>query len=443
MLLVQLLLPSFNTLVEASIRVPWGSLTFWGLLVGVLALSTLLAGSYPAFFLTRFEAKEVLQKSFQIGRGQNMWTRRALVSTQFAVSIALIAGSLIVHKQVRYAQERDRGYDQKQLLSIPNTPSLYAKRATLKEAIQASGVVEYVSTASSPTTSIWSNMSNVSWPGKGEEEHQGFAFVAVDYDYFEALRIPILKGRAFDQTFGTDTSAMIINQAAVDRMALEDPLGTQLEWNETKYQIVGVAKDVITESPFEPIRPQIYVLNPDWSSFLLLRLRDGVATEQALATLQPIFEEYDPSTPFNYEFVEEEFQRKFSGTSFIGTVALLFAGLAVFLSALGLLGLAVYLAERRAKEISIRKILGASLGQLWLLLSSEFMWLIGIGGLLAIPLGGYFLQAWLDNFTYRIDLPWAMFGLAAGIALFVALATISIQSIKAALVNPANRLRNE
>lgn len=444
LLLVQLLLPSFNGLVEAALAIPWTMPEFWLSLLGVLILCTLLAGSYPAFFLTRFEARAALQRSFQIGRGRHMWSRRALVATQFAVSIALIAGSLVVHQQVRFAQERDRGYNQERLFSVPNTLTLDPKYETVRTELLATGLLERASATGSPVTEVWSNMGGIQWPGRMEDEQLAFAFIAVSDNYFETLEIPMTEGRPFDQQrHGLDTAAMIVNEAAVRRMNLEDPLATQLEWNDADFQIIGVAKDMIMETPFEPVRPTVFILNPNWRSFYLLRLREGTDTEQALTRIGAIFEEHDPNTPFSYEFVEDAYRDKLSNTNFVGTVALLFAGLAIFLSALGLLGLAVYLAERRAKEISVRKILGASIAQLWLLLSQEFIWLIVLGGLIAIPLGAYFLQGWLDNFTYRIDLPWWMFGVAAGIALTVALATISVQSIKAALVNPATRLRDE
>ncbi|MEO0723719.1 MAG: ABC transporter permease [Bacteroidota bacterium] len=441
-ILLVLLLPHFNTLVESEIKLPFASPTFWLASAGIILITTLMAGSYPAFFLTRFEAKSVLHKSFQIGRGGNMWSRRLLVSSQFTISIALIAGSLIIHKQVRYAQERDMGYNQERLLAIPNNASLDPRFDAIKAELLAANVVDEVTASGSPITSVWSNMGNINWPGKAEDEHLGFAFIATSDNYFDVLEIDFAEGRPF-RASGADTLAMIVNQAAVKRMGLEDPLGTQLTWNDVAYPIIGVVEDVIMETPFEPVRPTVFIYNPVWRSFFMMRINEHLATEQALATIQPIFEKHDPTTPFNYEFVEETYSQKFTGTNFVGTVALLFAGLAIFLSALGLLGLALYLAERRAKEISIRKILGASIGQLWLLLSREFMLLIVIGGVLAIPLGAYFTEGWLTNFTYRIDLPWVVFGIAIAIALFIALATISAQSIKAALVNPADRLRDD
>jgi ABC-type antimicrobial peptide transport system permease subunit len=443
LLLVTLALPHFNTLVDESIRFPWQSPLFWALTGSVLLGSTLLAGSYPAFYLTRFEAKEALQKTFQTGRGKNIWSRRALVCIQFTVSIALIAGSLIVHKQVQFAQDKDKGYNQDRLLSVMSTPGIYQKYDVIKTELLASNMVDNVTASGSPITSVWSNMGNIYWPGRGEDEEVGFAFIATSPDYFETLELSFLEGRAFSEQHLSDTTAMILNEAAVKRMGLDDPLSTVLTWNDVSFRVIGVVQDVIMETPFEPVRPTIFNNNPGWQSSIMLRLNEGQPSDKALATVASIFEKHDPATPFSYDFVEEEYSRKFSSTNFVGTVALLFAGLAIFLSALGLLGLAIYLAERRAKEISIRKILGASVTQLWLLLSSEFMLIILIGGLLAIPLGTYFLQAWLDNFTYRIDFPWIVFGFAAGIALFIALATISVQSIKAALVNPAKRLRDE
>ena len=437
-----LLMPYFNTLVESEIQLPFSSPSFWLASLGVIGISTLLAGAYPAFFLTRFEAKTVLQKSFQTGRGANMWSRRLLVASQFTISIALIAGSLIIHKQVRYAQKRDMGYSQKRLLSVPNNANLNEKADAIRTELQAANVLENMTSAGSPITDVWANMGNIRWPGKGEDEHLGLAFIATGPDYFETLGIEFVEGRPF-RASGLDSAAMVINEAAVKRMGLDDPLGTQLTWDQTAFTVIGVVKDVIMETPFEPVRPTIFTYYPEWRSVFLMRIDEHQPIDKALAAIQPIFEKHDPTTPFNYEFVEETYSQKFTGTNFVGTVALMFAGLAIFLSALGLLGLAFYLAERRAKEISIRKILGASITQLWLLLSREFMLLIVLGGLLAVPLGAYFTEGWLKNFTYRIDLPWFVFGIAIAIALAIALLTISAQSIKAALVNPADRLRDD
>ena len=334
------------------------------------------------------------------------------------------------------------GYNQERLLSVPNSANLDSKYNTIRTELLATNAVDRMSASGSPITSVWSNMGNIYWPGRAEDEHASFAFIATSADYFSTLEIDFVEGRPFRES-GADTLAMIVNEAAVKRMGLDDPLATQLTWNDVAYRIIGVAEDIIMETPFEPVRPTVFIYNPGWRSVFLMRLNEGQATDKALAAIRPIFEKHDPTTPFNYEFVEEAYGGKFNSTNFVGTVALLFAILAIFLSALGLLGLALYLAERRAKEISIRKILGASIAQLWLLLSREFMLLIVLGGLLAIPLGAYFTEGWLSNFTYRIDIPWLVFGVAVGIALFIALATISVQSIRAALVNPADRLRDE
>ncbi len=441
--LVQWVLPAFNLLVEESISIPWQEPGFWAIGLGVFALTTLLAGSYPAFYLTRFEAKEALQKTFQTNKRGSAWSRRILVSGQFALSIALIAASLVVHKQVRYAQDRDMGYEQERLLSVLLTPDIYNNYEPLKTELLSSGMVENVSAAGSPITSIWSNMSDIGWPGQKDGEEESFAFISTNHDYFETMKMDFVQGRGFEPERGADTTTMVINEAAVERMGLEDPLGASIRWGDSQYQVIGVVKDVIMTSPYEPVRPTIFAYIPDWMSAVFVRLEEDVPTDQALAALHPIFEKHDPATPFTYEFVEETYARKFSGTSFIGTTALLFAGLAIFLSSLGLLGLAIYLAERRAREISIRKVLGASVAQLWMLLSREFMLLIAIGGLIAVPLGGYFLMGWLEDFSYRIELPWMVFALSCGIALFIALATISVQSLKAAWANPAQRLRRD
>lgn len=440
--LVIALLPTFSLLVEETIVFPWSQLWFWGLCLILWVLSTLVAGSYPAFVLTQHSAKAALLQGNRANGRATVWGRRALVTTQFMVSIALIAGSLVVYEQVQYGQDRDPGYSADRLIEVPLNMALARQFSTLKERLQANPAVAGVSRTSGKITEISSTSSDFVWPGKTAEETADFAFVGVGPDYFTTTGMQLQAGRSFQAQDQADELAIVLNEAAVRQMQLTDPLATQLHWGDDQLQIVGVVKDAVMETPFEPAHPTVF-LKRDWLGAVLVRLADDYTPAAALAQVSEIVSMQDPARPFTYSFVADNYADKFKEARFIGTVTLVFAGMAILLSALGLLGLAMYLTERRAKEMSIRKILGASAQQIWTLLSKEFVGVILLGSVLAVPLGSYWLNDWLSQYSYRIALPWYVFILAAGLALFIALATISIQSIQLVLANPVERLRDE
>ncbi|MEL7425582.1 MAG: ABC transporter permease [Bacteroidota bacterium] len=435
-------LPAFGQLVETPLHLPLNSLGFWGASLALILFCVIIAGGYPAFFLTRYSAREIMQRGKATVSTGQIWGRRVLVVTQFVLSIALIAGSLAVYKQVQYGQSLDIGYDKTRLINVPYTADLSKNYSTLKQQLLSKGVAESVTCTSSDVTEVSSSTSTIQWPGKVEGEQVDMGFIGIGEDYFATLGLEILDGRTFRSEPDTDMDAIIINEAARQRMGLEDPIGTVLQWGDNSHPIVGVVENAIMESPFDPIRSVLF-LKRNWRGPMVIRLTADQPLTTSLGQLEELVAQHDPITPFSYSFIEDAYADKFATTNFLGAVMLAFAALAVLLSALGLLGLAMYLVERKSKEVSIRKILGATVQQIWLLLSSEFMLLIMVGGLVAIPLGAYFLNQWLDTFTYRIDFPWMVFALAIGLALTIALLTVSAQSLKAAMVNPAERLRDE
>ena len=436
-------LPAFSQLVEAPLYLPIDTLGFWGASLTLIVFCVFVAGGYPAFVLTRFSAREIMQRGRAAVSTGQIWGRRILVITQFVVSIALIAGSLVVYKQVQYGQSLDNGYDKTRLINIPYTADLSKNYSTIKQQLLSSGLAESVTRTSSDVTEVSSSTNTIHWPGKAEDEQVDIGFIGIGEDYFSTLGLEVLEGRTFRSEPDMDVDAMIINEAAARRMGLEEPVGKVLQWSgSSAHPIIGVVEDAIMESPFDPIRPLVF-LKRDWRGPMIVRLTASQPLTTSLGELEDLMAQHDPITPFSYSFVEEAYAQKFATTNFLGTVMLAFAALAVLLSALGLLGLAMYLVERKSKEVSIRKILGATVQQIWLLLSSEFLLLILVGGLVAVPLGAYFLNQWLDTFTYRIDFPWLVFVLAIGLALTIALVTVSAQSLKAAMVNPAERLRDE
>jgi ABC-type antimicrobial peptide transport system permease subunit len=448
LLLVKLTLPSFNQLAGGSLEMPLGNPVFWAVSLGFTLLAGLLAGSYPAFFLSSFKPIQVLKgNAGTVGIGgvgkAALLPRKVLVVSQFAISTALIISTLVVHRQIEHGKDRPKGYNPEQVVMVPMSGDLVDNFDPLKNKLLASGKVSGVTKASSPVTAVFANMKDVTWKGKDPADDAMFATVATSEDYFTTLGMELVQGRFFDaKLHPSDTMGVIFSEAAIQRMGLENPLEETITWNEQKLQIVGVVKDVVMTNPFGKAGPAMYLYSPTWVSHMMFRLT-GDEPQAALTVLEPIFKKHNPAYSFDYSFADEEYGRKFNMAETVGKLSALFAGLAIFISCLGLFGLAAYMAERRTKEIGIRKVLGASTANLWALLSKEFVALVAIGCILAMPLAAYITKGWLEKFEYRIELSWAMFALAAVAAIAVTLLTVSFQSVKAALANPVKSLRSE
>jgi putative ABC transport system permease protein len=312
--------------------------------------------------------------------------------------------------------------------------------AALKNELLQKGIAEHVTQASGSATTInWH--SDLDWPGKAAGETAELGKILVGQDYFKTMEIPILDGRDFREA--GDTSGIIFNEAAIKRMRLKNPVNQFIVQNRTKYRILGVAKDVLMQSPYEEAEPTMFFFRTEGQSSLLYRLSPGIKTQEAIVGLTSLFNKYDPSYPYAYQFADQSYAQKFSQEVLVGKLAGLFAGLAIFISCLGLLGLAAFMAEQRVKEIGIRKVLGASVGCLWLMLSQEFIVLVLLSSCIASPVAYYYLGEWLQKFDYRIHLGPGIFLLAASMAMAITLLTISFQAIKAAIANPVNSLRSE
>ncbi len=452
LLLVKMTLPSFNQLAGGSLEMPLGKPVFWAVSLGFTLLAGLLAGSYPAFFLSSFKPIQVLKGSVAPFRGSGgsgigkaaLLPRKVLVVSQFAISTALIISTLVVHRQIEHGKDRPKGYNPEQVVMVPMSGDLSVNFDPLKNELLASGKVTSVTKASSPVTAVYANMKDVNWKGKDPADDAMFATVATSEDYFTTLGMELVQGRFFDaKLHPSDTMGVLFSETAIQRMGLENPLEETITWNEQKLQIVGVVKDVVMVNPFGKQGPAMYIYSPTWVSHMMFRLSANETPQAALAAIEPIFKKHNPSFPFDYSFADEEYGKKFNMAETVGKLSALFAGLAIFISCLGLFGLAAYMAERRTKEIGIRKVLGASTANLWALLSKEFVALVAIGCIVAMPLAAYITKGWLEKFEYRIELGWAMFALAAVAAIAVTLLTVSFQSVKAALANPVKSLRSE
>ncbi len=440
-LLAEMALPAFNGLTHSRLSLPISSGWFWLLMTGCLCFIALAAGSRPAFYLSSFQPVKVLKGTLQIGKVATL-PRKILVVLQFSCSIALIISTVIVYQQIQHGKDRPTGDDLNRLMATGGSPDLVRNFIPLKNELIAKGIASSVTLSSCAAT--WINLHDdiSDWPGKKPGERRTLGTVWVNKDYFKTLGMTLQQGRDFDGA--SDKATVILNEAAVRYLGLKQPLNRAIKYDTTR-TIIGVAKDALMQSPYNPADPTMFVYDYDPSpqSVVLYRLSPNMTTRDAIAKLGPIFSKYNPSYPYDYDFEDSNYAAKFNAEILVGKLAAAFAGLAIFISCLGLFGLAAYMAEQRNKEIGIRKVLGASISQIWLLLTGDFIVLVLISCLIACPIALYFLQHWLQNYDYRITIgPW-VFIAAAIAALVITIATISFQAIKAAIANPVKTLRTE
>ncbi len=449
--IVLLFLNGFNNLASKAIVFPWSNIQFWLVSFVFVITTAFLAGSYPALYLSSFNPVTVLKGTFKGGRYSSL-PRKILVVAQFTVSIALIIGTLVVMNQIQFSKDRPVGYDRDGLLQIPVMSSEFVgKHETMRTQFVASGGALSMTTMSSPTTNVWSNRSGYNWEGKPVGFQEELAHTSVTYDFVKTLGLKIKEGRAFSRDFATDSTAVILNETAVKYMGIKDPIGKYIRDSDTDdpnpeapLKIVGVIEDMIVQSPYSPVKQAMYVFERYGNiAFYNLRLNPEKSTSENLELIEGVFKKNFPNTPFDYQFVDEEYGAKFRSEERIASLARVFTALAIFISCLGLFGLASFVAEQRTKEIGVRKVLGASISQLWLLLSRDFITLIIVALLVASPLAYYIMGQWLQKFSYRTSVTWDIFAIACFGALIITLITVSFQAIKAATSNPVKSLRTE
>lgn len=439
-ILTEVTLPFYNQLVDKQLFIDYTAPLFWLISIGGVLAVGLISGSYPAFYLSSFQPIKTLKGSIKLGKSATI-PRKVLVVLQFGVSILLMIGTVVILQQIELVKNRDLGYDQENLISIERTEALADNYDILKQDLLQSGVVASVTRSNSQITQINSN-NFLGWPGKPEDKRVIFTTITAEYDYAETMGIDVLMGRDFSKEFASDSDAIVINKAALDLMGLENPIGTNLDLWDEKRNLVGVVDNVLMGSPYDPVKP-LFVILDDWGGYISVRLKKNNDLEGTLETVQKIFEKHNPAFPFEYNFADVEFQRKFVTISLTSKLASLFAVLAFIITGLGLFGLAAYTAEQRVKEIGIRKVLGATIRSLIGLISKEFAMLVIISFLVAAPLAWYGLNQYLDRYTIRIDIPWWTFPLVGVVVLFFALAIVSNQASRAAKANPVKSLRSE
>lgn len=443
LLAVQLMLPTFNQVADKRLTMPWGSDTFW--LAGIVfsLFTGLIAGSYPALYLSSFNPVKVLKGTFRVGRFASL-PRKVLVVVQFSVSVILIIGTVIVFRQIQFAKDRPIGYDRSGLVQMfMITPELHKHFDAVRNELKSSGAILEMAESGSPPTQVWNTNGGFDWKGKDPALAVDFPNNSVTFDYGKTIGWQFVEGRDFSPEHATDSSAFVINQAAAKFLGFENPVGEELKWNDRSYTIIGIIKDMVVESPYEPARASLFHVSKEEGNVILMKLNPARGSHESIEKIKAICEKYNPETPFEYQFVDQEYDRKFQGEERIGKLASFFAGLAIFISCLGIFGLASFVAEQRSKEIGVRKVLGASVFGLWKMLSGDFVLLVLISFLLAVPISYYLMAGWLDKYQYRTEMAWWIF-IAAGVgALVITLATVSYQAIKAALSNPVKSLRTE
>jgi putative ABC transport system permease protein len=441
--LAYLSLPFFNDIAAKQLQFPADSPSFWAIAVGFTLLTGILAGSYPAFYLSAFKPVKVLKGVFRAGQAATL-PRRILVTLQFTVSLSLIIGTIIVFRQIQIAKDRPVGYNREGLITIPiNTDTLRHQDNALRNQLLATGMVANVAESSLPTTAFGNNNS-LEWEGQTEEQKQkgGYHNVNITPEFGPTIGWTVLQGRDLSRDFATDTSAMVINATALKTTGFKNPIGQRVTFFGKPYTIVGVVNDVLANSPYKPIEPAIF-LGDGWLGAITIRIRPEKPIHTALAAIEKVFKKFNPASPFIYQFNDDEYAQKFAAESRIGNLAAVFAGLAIFISCLGLFGLASFVAEQRTREIGVRKVLGAGVFSLWALLSRDFLRLVFISMFISMPAVYLGMHRWLEQYAYRTTLSWWIFASAGAGILLLTILTVSFQALKAAFMNPVHSLRSE
>jgi putative ABC transport system permease protein len=449
LLLATALLSWFNDLAAKQMSMLWGNPYFWLASLSFVLITGLLAGSYPAVYLSSFQPVKVLKGTFRVGRFATI-PRKVLVVMQFTVSVTLIISTIVIIRQIQIAKNRPVGYTRDGLITLRMVSGdFYGKYDLLRNELKASGAVSEMSESMGAVTNVASGNSGFEW--KNGNTELDFGTLAVTHEHGKTVGWQFLKGRDFSREIATDSLGIVINEAAMKIMNLDDPIGEPVRWkwsrngNILDYKILGVIKNMVMESPYDAIEPTIFFVKGhnggvDWIN---IKMNPNMSPSTALPKIEAVFKELIPSAPFDYQFVDQEYAKKFASEERISKLATFFAALAIFISCLGLFGLASFVAEQRTKEIGIRKVLGASIANLWQLLSKDFVFLVILSCLISGPAAYFLMNSWLEKYTYRTEISWWIFAAAGLGALSITLLTVSYQAVRAALLDPVKSLRSE
>ncbi|MEO5909264.1 MAG: ABC transporter permease [Pelobium sp.] len=444
MAMAALCLPFFNQLLEKSLVINFFNPLLWIGLGSFILLTGLLAGSYPAFMLSSFIPIKVLKGSLKhVTTGFN--PRKVLVVIQFSVGIILVVSTMVISRQINFVQSRDTGYQLNQLLEVPIEGDIDKNFHLIKTELLNKGAITAISKTGFGVTQDASNGTGYKWEGMDKEsENLSFSIYRTNGDFIKTMGLHLISGRDIDfNQFPSDSTSVMINETALRKTGIKDPVGKILMRGEKPLTIVGVFKDFIIGSPYKEVNPMVVLAYQNYNYNTLLRLNENNSARKNLGMVEQVFKKYNSAYPFSYQFVDEEYAKKFKDEKQIASLSSLFAGLTIFISCLGLFGLAAYMAQNRSKEIGIRKVLGSSIGSIVQLLSKEFVVLVFIAILIAVPISWWAMSKWLRDYTYRIDIGWVSFVLAGLLAMMIAVLTVSYQAIKAALANPVKSLRTQ
>ena len=442
--LIYIAMPSFNNLVQKALSVDIFEPSHLIYLISISIITGLLAGSYPAFYLSSFNPVAVL-KNIKIKSGAGSgFIRQSLVVIQFSVSIILIIGTVIIYQQIQHVKNRDLGYTKNNLMYINLQGKQGDQFTTIYNDLKQSGIIENAALSDNPVLQIGSNTDNYTWDGKDATKNPLISWENVSPQFISTMGMKLAAGRDFNPVSALDSNNVIINEAFAKQMGKEGRIGGIIRDDGKKpFTITGIMKDYLYNDIYATAEPLVLYNHPAGTTVLSIRFKRGVNIQDALAKTGAIIKADSPGYPFEYQFVDSDFDQLFKTETLTGALAGVFASLAIFISCLGLFGLAAYTAERRIKEIGIRKVLGASVSGLAGLLSKDFLKLVGISCLIAFPVALWAINNWLQSYQYRIDINWWVFALAGIAAMLIAMVTVSFQAIKAALMNPVKSLRSE
>ena len=438
--LVEVFLPSFNVLINKALSVHYEQSAFWKLAGVFILITGVVAGSYPAFFLSSFNPIAVLKGKPAPGK-QGALPRRIMVTLQFFFSIALLIGTAVIYNQISFIKDRTTGYNKNNLLMVPATGDMMKNYAIIRDKLLQKSLATAV-TASSTNVTVIPAWSKPDWDGRRDDQNDYFALISIGHDYIGTVGVTLLQGRSFDDEFN-DSTSVILNRTAADQMELETPLGTRVRVNGGEFTVVGIMDDMVMGSPYHPAAPTIFLFKPSWMDNVLIRLPENSSTVATMNGIGDVFSEYNPAFPFTFQFADQSFGEKFVNEERIRKLANLFAILASVISGLGLLGLSAYAAEQRTKEVGIRKVMGASTAGIVTLFSKDFTRPVIVAFVCAAPVSWWIMERWLQQFTYRVAVGWWVILSAGAAALLLTWTIVGLQAAKAARANPVKSIRSE
>jgi putative ABC transport system permease protein len=437
--LTQLLLPSFNALTEKAITIHYSDPEFIFSVLGIALFTGVLSGSYPALFMSSFQPIAVLKGALRLSSREAAF-RKGLVVFQFFLSAVFIISTLVVYRQIHFIKNKNIGLDRENVIYVPLEGDLEKSYNVFKAELKRAPGIREVTAASQNPISVGSSTGGINWEGKDPAADILFTMLETDYDFLKTMNIKLKDGRDFSPSF-TDTASFLINEEALRLMQLKNPIGQKLSGNRTG-QIIGVVEDFQTNSMHTGMQPVLISLGENMRSCILVKAEAGKAKE-AIASIGQLFKKHNPAYPFDYDFLDDDFNSMYKSETIIGKLATYFSGIAIFISCLGLFGLALFMAEQRTKEIGIRKVLGASVAGIVSMLSKDFVRLVLLANLIALPFGWYLMNNWLENYAFRTEMSWWIFAIAFIATICIALLTVSFHAVRTAIANPVTSLRSE